>query len=95
MGGVQQVYTSLEVRRGFSYANIRKASYRGSKRHFIKIILTINIISVFKFSVIGGVFLTWFADSVLFSMMVKTEFEDGVDTTQDLIDRDMSLGIIL
>ena len=53
------------------------------------------MISVFKFSVIGGVFLTWFADSVLFSIMLKTTFEDGVDTTQDLIDRDMSLGIIL
>ena len=57
-------------------------------------ILTINMISVFKFSVIGGVFLSWFADSVLFSIMVKTEFQDGIDTIQDLIDRDMSLGII-
>ena len=52
------------------------------------------MISVFKFSVIWGIFLAWFVDSVLFSMMVKTEFQDGVDTVQDLIDRDMSLGII-
>ena len=51
------------------------------------------MISVFKFCVIGGVFLLWFADSMLFSMMVKTTFEDGVDTHQDLVDRDMSLGI--
>ena len=49
---------------------------------------------MYKFSVIGGIFLTWFADSMLFSMMVKTEFTDGVDTTKDLIERDMSLGII-
>ena len=27
-------------------------------------------------------------------MMVKTEFKDGVETPQDLIDRDMSLGKI-
>ena len=52
------------------------------------------MISVYKFCVIGGIFLTWFADSMLFSMMVKTEFTDGVETPQDLIDRDMSLGII-
>ena len=31
MGGDQEVYTSLEDRRMFSYANVRKASYRGSK----------------------------------------------------------------
>ena len=60
----------------------------------IPIILTINMISVYKFCVIGGIFLTWFADSMLFSMMVKTEFTDGVETHQDLIDRDMSLGIL-
>ena len=35
-----------------------------------------------------------FADAVLFDMMLKTSFEDGVDTDQDLIDREMSLGII-
>ena len=35
------------------------------------------MISVYKFCVIGGIFLTWFADSVLFSIMVKTEFQDG------------------
>ena len=59
----------------------------------IPIFLTINMISVYKFCVIGGIFLTWFADSMLFSMMVKTEFTDGVETPQDLIDRDMTLGI--
>ena len=51
------------------------------------------MISVYKFSVIGGIFLTWFADSMLFSMMVKTEFTDGVETPQELIDRDMTLGV--
>ena len=35
-----------------------------------------------------------FADSKLFDMMLKTAYEDGVDTSQDLIDRDMTLGII-
>ena len=35
-----------------------------------------------------------FADSMLFDMMLKTAYEDGVDTIQDLIDRDMTLGII-
>ena len=34
-----------------------------------------------------------FADSMLFDMMLKTAYQDGVDTPQDLIDRDMSLGI--
>ena len=34
-----------------------------------------------------------FADSLLFDMMLKTAFQDGVDTPEDLIDRDMSLGI--
>ncbi len=52
------------------------------------------MISVFKFCVIGGVFLRMFADSKLFDMMLKTAYQDGVDTHQDLIDRDMSLGII-
>ena len=93
MGGAQQVHTSLDERRRFSYANIRKASYRGSKTLLnIIIILTINMISVFKFSVIGGIFLTWFADSLLFEMMIKSTYKDGVNTIQDLIDRDMSLG---
>ena len=50
--------------------------------------------SVFKFCVIGGIFLHWFTDSMLFSTMLKTGYEDGVDTIQDLIDRDMSLGRI-
>ena len=55
-------------------------------------ILTINMISVFKFWVIGGIFLHMFADSMLFDMMLKTAYQDGVDTHQDLVDRDMSLG---
>ena len=55
---------------------------------------SILYVSVFKFCVIGGLFLAWFADSVLFTIMIKTEYEDGVDTTQDLIDRDMYLGVI-
>ena len=95
MGGTSEVYTNLDQRRMFSYANVRKAAYRGCKTIInIPIILTINMISVYKFSVIGGIFLTWFADSMLFSMMVKTEFTDGVETPQELIDRDMTLGII-
>ena len=60
----------------------------------IQFVLTINMISVFKFCVIGGIFLHWFTDSMLFSTMLKTGYEDGVDTIQDLIDRDMSLGRI-
>ena len=31
MGASQQVYTSLKQKKSFSYANVRKASYRGSK----------------------------------------------------------------
>ena len=34
-----------------------------------------------------------FSDALLFDMVLNTAFEDGVDTMQDLIDRDMSLGI--
>ena len=48
---------------------------------------------VFKFWTIGGIFLHMFADSMLFDMMLKTAYQDGVDTPQDLIDRDMTLGI--
>ena len=95
MGGSSEVYTNLDQRRMFSYANVRKAAYRGCKTIInIQIILTMNMISVYKFSVIGGIFLTWFTDSMLFSMMVKTNFAKPVDTIQDLIDRDMTLGII-
>ena len=50
-------------------------------------------ISVFKFCIIWGVWLALFADALLFDHMLKTGYEDGVDTIQDLIDRDMSLGI--
>ena len=48
--------------------------------------------SVFKFWVIGGIFLHMFADALLFDMVLNTAFEDGVDTHQDLIERDMFLG---
>ena len=34
-----------------------------------------------------------FSDALLFDMMLNTAYEDGVHTTQDLIDRDMRLGI--
>ena len=34
-----------------------------------------------------------FSDALLFDMMLNTAFEDGVDTIEDLIDRDMRLGI--
>ena len=34
-----------------------------------------------------------FADSLLFDMMLNTAYEDGVNTPQDLIDREMSLGV--
>ena len=52
------------------------------------------MISVFKFWVIGGVFLHMFADALLFDMVLNTAYQDGVDTIDDLIDRDMNLGII-
>ena len=52
------------------------------------------MIPVFKFCVIWGIFLTWFADALLFDNLIKTAYEDGVDTHQDLLDRDMTLGSI-
>ena len=92
MGGSHEVYTSLEQRREFSYANVRKATYRGSERVINSpIILIINILSVFKFCVIWGIFLTWFTDALLFTMMIKTSYKDGVNSHQDLIDKDMTL----
>ena len=96
MGGSAEVYTSSKQRRKFSYANVRKASYRGNKIVYINIliVLTINMLPVFKFCVIWGIFLTWFADSLLFDMMIKTSYEDGVDSLQDLIERNMILGDI-
>ena len=48
--------------------------------------------SVFKFCVIWGIFLTWFADALLFDMMIKTEYKEPVNTIQDLFDRDMEFG---
>ena len=50
------------------------------------------MISVFKFWTIGGIFLYMFSDALLFDMILKTSFQDGVDTIQDLIDRDMTIG---
>ena len=94
MGGYYEVYTSLEEFRVFTYANVRKASYRGKININITIIVIIIVI-VFKFCVIGGIFLQMFADSLLFDMMLNTAYEDGVDTYQDLIDRNIRLGIIL
>ena len=43
---------------------------------------------------IWGIFLTWFADSLLFDMMIKTSYRDGVNTLQDFLDRNMFLGHI-
>ena len=98
MGGHYEVYTSLEDRKGFTYANIRKASYTGivsDNDKYSKLSdLTIDMISVFKFWTIGGIFLFMFSDALLFDHMLKTAYEDGVDTIEDLIDRDMSLGRI-
>ena len=48
--------------------------------------------SVFKFCVIWGIFLTWFADALLFDMMISTDYEEPVDSVEDLIERDMTLG---
>ena len=48
---------------------------------------------VFKFWTIGGIFLYMFSDALLFDMMLNTAFQDGIDTIQDLIDKDMSLGM--
>ena len=59
----------------------------------LETILYINMISVFKFWTIGGIFLYMFSDALLFDMMLNTAFQDGIDTIQDLIDRDMSLGM--
>ena len=58
----------------------------------ISIFLTLNMISVFKFWTIGGIFLYMFSDALLFDMMLNTAYQDGIDTIQDLVDRDMSLG---
>ena len=58
-------------------------------------ILTMHMMSAFKFCVIGGIFLHMFADSLLFDMMLNTAYEDGVDIPQDLLDRDMSLGVYI
>ena len=41
---------------------------------------------------IGGIFLFWFFDALFFTMFIKEEFGEGVDSIDDLIERDMSLG---
>ena len=55
------------------------------------IILPINMISVFKFCVIWGKIIRWFADALLFDMMIRTDFGEPVNCIDDLIDRDMIL----
>ena len=54
-----------------------------------------STLSVFKFCVIWGIFLTWFADALLFDMMISTDYEEPVDSMEDLIERDMTLGKVL
>ena len=45
MGGAKEVYTSLEQKQEFSYANVRKATYRGSMSIMnTQINQTINVI---------------------------------------------------
>ena len=41
---------------------------------------------------IGGIFLFWFFDALFFTMFIKEEYGEGVDSIGDLIERDMSLG---
>ena len=38
MGGYYEVYTSLEERSEFTYANLRKASYTGSEKNILIIL---------------------------------------------------------
>ena len=95
MGGYYEVYTSLEERTMSTYPIIRKASYTGSVRrrkrsHYFA---SKPDLLVFKFWTIGGIFLYMFSDALLFDMMLNTAFQDGIDTIQDLIDKDMSLGM--
>ena len=52
-------------------------------------------LSVFKFCIIWGIWMALFADALLFDHMLKSGYEEGVDTIEDLIDRDMSLGIMI
>ena len=61
-----------------------KCSHNTTYQHYV---------SVFKFWTIGGIFLYMFSDALLFDMMLNTAFQDGIDTIQDLVDRDMSLGM--
>ena len=97
MDGTSEVYTSWERRREFGYANVRKATYRGSMidNDYDRYLICSDHqhdLSVFKFCIIWGVWLALFADALLFDHMLKSGYEDGVDTIQDMIDRDMSLG---
>ena len=93
MGGSTEVFTSQDEDQPeqFNYANVRKAAYRGSRTVILSDSETI-ILSVFKFCVIWGIFLTWFADSLLFDMMIKTEFGDPITSMEELKDRSLTLG---
>ena len=91
MGGSTEVFTSQNEDQQFNYANVRKAAYRGSKTVILSDSETF-ILSVFKFCVIWGIFLTWFADSLLFDMMIKTEFGDPITSMEELKDRSLTLG---
>ena len=55
MGGTQEAHTSLEVRRRFSYANVRKASYRGIKTFFMYILT----ITIYEYTVSVQVLCDW------------------------------------
>ena len=96
-GCSKQVYTSLREKERFSYASVRKATYRGCSEKLNISIINLSShhskIIVFKFCVIGGIFLFWFFDALFFTMFIKEEYGEGVDSIGDLIDRDMSLGI--
>ena len=48
MGGAKEVYTSLEQKQEFSYANVRKATYRGSMS--IMNIQSNQIINIIQYS---------------------------------------------
>ena len=92
LGGNTEVYTDREDRKYFNYANVRKAAHRSNKEMIF--INYINNVLVFKFSVIWGIFLFYFFDAMFFTMLIKEEYLEGVNTPEDLIDRDMSLGYI-
>ena len=43
---------------------------------------------------IWGIFLTWFADALLFDTMIKTSYEEPINSIDDLIERDMTLSTL-